>query len=240
MTNRAPDVVYPLKRKSQYEELRYSLRSLKNVPHGRVFIAGHELPKWAKHVIHIPVTRIKGENGFMNAERNWIAACSHPKLSDDFIAMNDDFFIMKPMDRINAYHDGDLKTYINYRVHLGINENYEVAMRSALKFLQEMGIEKPVGYTLHVPMMMNKYKRINLHHMFRYEILRNSIVLMRTLYGNLYSAGGEEMIDVKMIDGREWEKYEDPFLSTNDPSFKYEKIGELIRSKFPEKSPYEI
>lgn len=232
-----PDVVYPLKSKSQYEELRYSLRSLKNVPHGRVFIAGEKLPDWAKDVTFIHVPRVKGETRFQNAERNWAAACSSPHLSDDFIAMNDDFFIMKPVEEIKPYHEGDLAECIKVRQKYGVSENYEVAMIKALDTLRERGIETPLGYILHFPMMMNKHKRQALHYQYKEEIDQGQIMLMRTYYGNIYQVGGEKSIDCKYINNNF-----DPnmtFLSSNDAAFKYEKYGEFIRSNFPKKSAYE-
>jgi hypothetical protein len=87
-------------------------------------------------------------------------------------------------------------------------------------------------------MMMNKYKRLNLNHMFKEHINDQQIVLMRTLYGNLYGGKSLGVSDVKhagdKFDRDSW------YLSSNDPSFKYEELGRFIRSKFPEPSPYEL
>jgi len=231
-----PDVVYILKRKSQYEELRYSLRSLRNIPHGKVFIAG-ACPEWAQNVIHVPVEPISGESRYQNAERNWLGALTHPDLADDFIAMNDDFFIMKPIDELENWHDGDLMDHYKLRVEMGAHPNYTTAMKIAYDRLRAAGVENPKGYTLHIPMFMNKYKRINLHHMYRHQILCGEIVLIRTYYGNLYELGGKQMLDIKFADDQF--TGEETFLSTTDPSFKYERVGELIRETFADKSPYE-
>lgn len=235
----APDVVYPLVRKSQYEELRYSLRSLENVPHGRVFIAGAK-PDWlSDEVIHIPVPKIAGETRYQNAEKNWRNALSHPDLSEDFIAMNDDFFIMQPMPTIPYYHDGSIDEYIELREKLGdTHENYLNGMRITSELCKQFHVKTPLGYTLHVPMLMNKYKRLALTTMMRDRTDNGEIVLMRTLYGNLFNVGGERIPDVKYYD----DSYDEtlPFLSTTDPAFKYERLGDFIRAKFPVKSQYEI
>ncbi len=233
-----PDVVYPLKKKSQYEELRYSLRSLQNVPHGRVFIAGAELPQWITNVVHVPVERIPGETRYQNAERNWFRASDDHRLTEDFISMNDDFFIMQPIESVEYFNDGPLEPYIEARVDEGIHPNYEVAMMTALNICKNWHIKKPIGYTLHVPMMMNKYKRMFLHNMFKTELDNNVILLMRTLYGNLFKCGGKHMIDVKFTNAN-FNK-DTVFLSSNDQSFKNGELGEFIRGKFPNKSPYEI
>lgn len=232
-----PDVVYILAKKSQYEELRYSLRSLRNIPHGKVFIAG-ACPEWAQNVIHVPVDRVAGETRYQNAERNWYGALTHPELSDDYITMNDDFYIMRPIDAIEYYHDGSLREYLKVLTERGATHpNYLNAMQITLDILRSHGIADPNGYLLHVPMIMNKQKRLELHDMFVNQIEHGEILLMRTLYGNLYDVGGTHMHDVKFLDGNF--DHDLPFLSTNDPGFKYEAIGDFIRDTFSEKSEYE-
>lgn len=237
---RTLDVVYPLKKKSQYEELRYSLRSLKNIQHGKVIIAGAELPSWLSpnEVIWVPVQQVEGESKFENAERNWLEACKFNGLSDDFIAMNDDFYFMKPVKRLRYYHDGDLSEYIKYREELkDTSDNYMTAMQQTLKLLQEHGIKKPKGYTLHIPMVMNRHLRIKLHKMFEHELSHGQFLLMKTLYANIFDMGGKKHVDVKYHN----DNYDADatFLSTNDAVFKHEEMGEFIRSTFSEKSQYE-
>lgn len=234
------DVVYPLKKKSQYEELRYSLRSLANIPHGKVYIAGAEFPSWGSDKLgFIPVPRIDGESRFDNAERNWLAACQFLGLSDDFIAMNDDFFIMKPIDEIPEYHNGELEAYMEYRKSLNdTHEVYLTAMQQTIQLLRERGIKQPIGYTLHTPMVMNKHLRLRLHEMFQYELSHSQFLLMKSLYGNLFDVGGEKHRDVKFLSDN-FDK-DETFLSTSDAMFKHEKLGEFIRDTFPEKSLYEI
>jgi len=236
--NHAPDVVYILKDKSQYEELRYSLRSLKNAPHRNVIIAGAK-PDWLKGCIHLPVKRLPLETNMQNAERNLMKACNYKSLSDEFISMNDDFFIMKPVESVEYFHDGDLKTCIDVRSAIGLNIHYEVAMRATHSYLvNKFGIEHPVGYLLHTPMILNKHKRIQLNEMFQKQIDNDQIILMRTVYGNIYEVGGTFSKDIKIVTDRS--EFDETYLSTNDPSFKYEPIGEFIRASFPDKSPYEI
>lgn len=235
----APDVVYPLKRKSQYEELRYSLRSLQNVPHGKVWIAGEELPSWITGVNHVRVERFPDDTRYSNAERNWIAACLQKDLSDEFIAMNDDFFIMQPIERVEYFHDGSLREYLKYRTETGdTHENYLTAMQMTIDLLKSHGIDDPLGYTLHVPMLMNKHNRLKVHDMFKKQLDNHQILLIRTLYGNLFDCGGTQMKDVKFVNNN-FDNDDPIFFSSNDTSFKYERIGELIRAKFPKPSQYE-
>ena len=51
------DIVYPIKSTNENIELRYSLRSLQNIQHDRVFIIG-DLPNFVQNVIHIPIQSV--------------------------------------------------------------------------------------------------------------------------------------------------------------------------------------
>ena len=53
-----PDIYYPvIKSVNDNAELRFSLRSLKNIEHGNVYIVGYK-PLWVKNVIHLPYNDI--------------------------------------------------------------------------------------------------------------------------------------------------------------------------------------
>ena len=54
------DIVYLIKvdPENDSEELRYSLRSLKNIPHQKVILVG-EKPEWVTNVEFIPVAQTK-------------------------------------------------------------------------------------------------------------------------------------------------------------------------------------
>ena len=91
------DILYTLKQCDQCDELIYSLRSLCNLPHDRVFLVGG-CPKNIdkSKVVYIP-TEQKGTK-WRNSTNNVKTACKDPRLSDDFILMNDDFFVLKPIN----------------------------------------------------------------------------------------------------------------------------------------------
>ena len=94
----APDVVY-LCRSGENEELRYSLRSLKNVPHGQVWIFGGA-PSWISdrvNFVGVPQTdfnfRDAWKTKFENTRRNLYTATQQPEVSEHFLLMNDDFYV---------------------------------------------------------------------------------------------------------------------------------------------------
>lgn len=232
------DVVYICKQAEVNEELRYSLRSIaENLPHAQVFIAGY-MPRWVRGVHHINVRQNQGTK-YKNAEANWAAACNDTRVSDDFIYFNDDFFVMKPITKIPVLHRGDLEKVIKY--YEGINsQDYLIGMKLTRDILRQLGREKGLkSYALHIPMVMNKTKRLQLQQIQGIINQKWEPVHWRTLYGNFYGLGGKEEKDVKIFaDTMEFAK-DATFLSTSDQTFRQGKIGEFIRSKFPNKSKYE-
>jgi hypothetical protein len=102
-------VAYYVRRGDANPELRYSLRSLSNLPHGRVLIVGHK-PAWVTGVEHISGNRRHSIEA--NAVDNLRLACSGLD-ADRFVVMNDDFYIMSPLDSVPALHEGHLDERIS-------------------------------------------------------------------------------------------------------------------------------
>lgn len=241
------DVVYLFKEDTENnsEELRYSLRSLKNVPHGKVFIAG-EKPDWATNVIHIPVvqSKTKSENWGMNMS----AAVRSRQVFENFIMMNDDFFIMKPMTKVPNLHFGNMKQVIAlYDKRYPDGSDYILNMKKLYEMLTMRGYSNPISYELHIPMIINKQNVIQLYK----DVANEPLYQFRTFYGNYFAIGGTPVNDVKVfLDSA----HNDPdynsnpmeylkkqaFLSATGGSFKRGLVGNFVRNSFPEKSMYEI
>ncbi len=220
-----PDVVYYVKESETNEELRYSLRSLKNLNHGKVFIVGHK-PSWiSKRVYHIPVEQTGRKYENVRALR--LAALSDPRLGDDFILMNDDFFIMKPVKEIPVLRRmKNIDHYIDLYTKLDPNSRYVSSMRKTRDTLHSWGIDEVSSYELHVPMHYNKKKLQALC-----DIAPMSCHL-RTLYGNYYNLQGERIKDVKVINDDQQISFNQQFLSTSDESFESGLVGKYLRTKF--------
>jgi hypothetical protein len=101
------DIVYIYRHsRDDGRELRYSLRSLSNVPHGKVFIIGDK-PKWTKGIVHVPASDPHGLKA-LNALHKITVACRDPRVSEDFVLMNDDFYVLKPIPGIPTLHRGTI------------------------------------------------------------------------------------------------------------------------------------
>lgn len=231
------DVVY-ICRNGDNEELRYSIRSVvKNLPHARIWVVGGK-PAWYTGK-YIKVQQSKSK--FQNAKANIVAITKSTEISDNFILMNDDFFIVSPVDEVKYYHAGSLQRKLDYFLSTHPGSQYTALLQKSMNVLQRMGIKDPLDYALHVPMMMNK-ERLK-------EILPLGIS-WRLAYGNIYSVGGEfidstenKTRDVKMyirdnkltdVSGNPLSKI---YLSTDDASFV--QLEKMFKEMFPDRSAYE-
>lgn len=215
------DAVYLVRPGDSNQELRYSLRSLRNLPHRRVWLAGYQ-PKWTTNVGRIPVEQ--GENKYENSRANIRAACSHPDVTERFLLFNDDFFVVEPIDAIPVWHRGLLVDRLEGRR----GGSYVRRMQATSDALGPDAL----SYALHVPMEIEKGKAL--------EVLDATTdeVLFRTMYGNRWNVGGIYHDDVKVA-GRNDKIPDGPLLSTSDGSFRQRDVGKRIRRLFPDPSPYE-
>lgn len=231
------DVVY-ICREGENEELRYSIRSVvENMPHDKVWVVGGK-PSWYKGN-YIEVRQFKTK--LANARANMDAIVASEEISEDFVLMNDDFFIMQPLQEIKYYYSGTLSNKIEYFRKKHPRSVYTKLLLNSMKALRRHGIMRPLDYTLHVPMVMNRQKLK--------EVLPLSIS-WRLSYGNVHNVGGIEVVapdsptkDVKIylendqltsVDKNPLSKI---YLSTEDRAF--EKMKDFFQEKFPNPSKYE-
>ena len=215
------DVVYLVKRSRSNEELRFSLRSLQHLPHGRVWIAGHA-QSWLTNVGHIPVEQNPGQK-WASQVRNLRAACEHPDVSDPFVMFNDDFFVMRPMARVPVLHGGPMAALTKAR-----NSEWSRRFRETAAFC---GPDALTYDGIHVPMIFDKQQML--------EVLDDigTGLLFRSVYGNRHRIGGTFTSNTK-VSGEE-QPSDRALLSTSDRSFKHYPVGKHIREAFDEPSPYE-
>lgn len=216
------DFVY-ICRDGDNEELRYSIRSVAaNFPNNNIWVVGGKPDWYSGKYIHVPQSGTKQEN----ARNNLKAVIDTPPISDNFVLMNDDFFITMSIDYLDHFHGGLLSNLIEFKKAARASLGYVNLLEATHLKLVEAGISEPLNYELHVPMMMNKDKL-------------NSVIdypLWRSAYGNVHDVGGREIRDVKMrpepIDG-----LPRPFASTEDDSFEFAR--HILEIMFPKKSKYE-
>ena len=229
------DVVYPVRPTSDNNlELMYSLRSLKNLPHRDVHIFSDYISWLDQHAVKWhPSSDRPDKRRFANVNTTLMRACDDPNISDPFIFMNDDFFIMKPIKDIPYYYNGTLQQHYDY-----LHQYYQRPskyMRDLLETQSELKrLKKPtLDYEMHCPMIFYKDELRKVLKAYPNTACR------RTFYANFKGVKGEQAIDFKIYGFGEFDQSR-PFVSTTDTNFKRQSVvRSLIRSEFTQPSPYE-
>lgn len=226
------DIVIPY-RNSKSEELRYCLRSLKNLPHRNVFICGDRPDFISDKVIFLP-NKTRARTAQLDCEMNLRLALEDERLSENFIYMNDDFFIMKKLTKLPNYFNGTIRELIRSRPENKFMR-YNQSLKDTAKFLNSF--TNPLSYELHAPMVMNKLDRLEISNDILPILLTGKILLPRSIYGNIFCDINEFKKDVKLYSIND-QPPKTEFLSTIEHSFSGI-VGDYIKSKFKKKSIYE-
>jgi hypothetical protein len=217
------------------EELRYSIRSVvESFPDSNIWVVGGKPDWYIGNYIKVDQKLTKYKNAFYNLKN----ITESNEISESFVLMNDDFYIIKKIDSIDNYHGGSLLEKINLYQKINSNSGYTRKLLATYKKVLSLGIEDALDYELHVPMMMEKEKLK--------EVLKNQDqFLWRSVYGNLFNVGGKEMEDVKVytkgplvLKSYNLNKENHIYLSSADTSFDLI-LDNILRSQFITKTKYE-
>jgi len=227
------DYVY-IYREGPGDELRYSIRSLaKNAPEGRVWLVGGK-PEWFNGP-HIPVKAVGGK--FKNISECYFVIARCEEISESYVLMNDDFFVMDKISEIPTLHGGSLKDKISDYISMLGPTMYATILGRALTFLKKKKINEPLDYDIHVPMVINRHEFL--------ELVPRDTMAPRSIYGNMANVGGKQIKDVKTYNNPnyikrsyEYDVVNSPYISTDDDTFE-ELFNQTLKDMFPEPSKYE-
>ena len=215
-----------------------------------VIIVGYK-PEWvnSENVIYIPTHQRRIKSSWENARNNFITACKSPLISDNFILMNDDFIATRPIkdwEESLLKVKNSIKQQIKEWEELNIKSGYTSAFISLLEFLDNTyNIKDPMNYELHIPMIINKEKALELFLKPEVQefIDNNDVSLYRSLYGNYYNIKYNEIInDVKFYNVEpseittEWISIFDGWIHNYR---KYPRLNKFLFEKLNKKSIYE-
>lgn len=228
------DAVYFV-RDGENEELRYSLRSVeKNLPIRKVWIIGGKPEDiHPDEFIRVPQPEDDGTK-WDRVRANFWRVAGNQGITEDFILMNDDFFINQPTSEIKPATAGTLQDHIerierNYR---NSPTAYTIELRRAQRVLEEAGLPTN-SYELHIPMIINRKKLAETLAAFP---PRHAT---RSLYGNLHRIGGTRQIDCKIIKPEQPFSRDAQYLSSDDSTWGDTELANFIRERFPDKSRWE-
>lgn len=230
-----PDLLYFLGRGSTWQdnELRFSLRSAAQfLPHRRVFIVG-QCPAWLRGVIHIPASD-RYEVKVRNTLAKLALAVEHPKLQEDFVLMNDDFFLLRPVPLpVAAYTLGTMAHQLSRGVP-GAPE-YRILFEQGLAMLRRAGIAEPLNFESHHPLPMRKSLVRDMLQRFGGA---GSAYPFRSVYGNWADLDAVYLPrDVKQRHA--FELPSGDHLSVDDSCAKDALFRAWCSNRWPEPSPYE-
>lgn len=228
METKSLDIVYFVKESVSNEELRYSLRSVeKNLPHRKIWIYGG-CPSGIKPDYHVHI-RQSGNLKYDRVQNMFREVCLNDRISKNFILMNDDFFVMQKTKRIEPVYRCTLKEHVALvKGKFGANA-YSFNLLGAMEVLEKYGFTQ-LSYELHVPMVINRHKMLEVLGAFP------GVHAIRSLYGNYNNIGGEQTDDVKVYEIAQMFDSNSQFLSTEDVTFQKGPVGEFIRNKFKDPS----
>lgn len=228
------DIVYILKNDIEPDELRYSLRSVcENFPCRRVVFVGG-MPDGLSCDLYIPHQQV-GQNKWQKVMSSMKKAFSDENLTEDIFLFNDDFFILSPIDTENFvnFTDGTLGRRIRVlEDHLQRQSNYSKRLRSLYVLLRSLDKDM-MSFTVHMPMLINRHKALELLEQFPDQ------QMFRSLYANLYEIPYTFHRDVKIYTNDKLPDWDD-YLSTTEGSFQNGLVGEYIRNKFSRPCRYEF
>jgi hypothetical protein len=211
------DVVYILGSGSlaNDEEILYSARSLcKNMlDMGTVYVVG-DSPKHLPGATHFQMQDAYPE-GWKNVYTKIIKACSIPELSEEFLLMNDDFFMTEP------FEGADFPFYAIKGTNGGSCGQHSFQIHAPMRISKEMFVKMP------------------------FDISSNACKSFRSFYANFYGAPPKFIEDCIIQVGENVAPFDEQvekqkFFSISNSSFLNAKFSDWIKSQFPEGCALEI
>lgn len=226
------DVVY-VNRDGDNRELRYSLRTLTNVDHDRVWIVGGA-PNWINTLTVLHHKRRQDYSPYSSTRSHIAAACNTGLVSDPFMLWNDDFYAMREIGVLPLYHRGPLEAVLEKYVNL--KTAWGKGLRETAMLMEERGLlEGAMCYDVHLPLIIYKDEMREALRLAR--TMSTNAIHLRTLYGAVGGFEGVEHEDPKML------RRSSPFprgawLSSSNDTFR-SAVEPVLRYLFPDKSEYE-
>lgn len=213
-------------------ELLYALRSIEKYLTGYrdIYLIGDK-PDWLTAVKHIPFTDAKGRKEF-NIYQKLLRACQEESVSDNFIYVNDDHFLLKPLDvkDFKYWYDEPLKKLLDRNP-----KGYAGTIYNTLEIYPEA-----LNFDIHTPIIFNKALFGSLFSSQQKEIC------VKSMYCNSPFVEGEkeQMPDLKLnmphYKGKIEAKIKGRLFFSTGPLVIHDEMIQVWNELYPEKSKYEI
>lgn len=231
-------IIIPLGTGSRWNnlELRYCLRSIEKhlIGYDDVFIVGDH-PDWLRNVIHIPCYD-QGDKTY-DKERNIytkiMAAIADERVTDDFLFMNDDHFLLQGYEagKFPYYYDSTLNCYLTVT-------DYKHSVKNTLEWANGALVG---NFDVHAPIIYNKLDFT--FYMPNADWTKRFGYCIKSMYCDIKGIIGVRYPDLKinealpasnihsLLTGRAW-------FSIGDKAFNGG-IRQVLQDLYPHKSRYE-
>ncbi len=170
--------------------VRLARKNLKNL--GRIFVVGGN-PLGVEGIEHIPFADPNVANREGNITRKCLLACHLSRISDPFIFMSDDQFIIKGADaaKMPLRHKGSLEKH-------RVETKYGHKTRNTLLELNRLGLGN-LNFNTHWPVPVHKQQYIEALGLVPWDT-ENGGLLCRSIYGNYaFGSNSEFCVDAKEL-----------------------------------------
>ena len=245
-------------------ELRYSLRSLERnfAGLGSVYVLGGR-PRWLNvkeahwlpggkplSSVHVDMLDRWVSVKHLNTWAHWQAIADLARanqLSDRFVIMNDDFFVMHEFDELPNEHRGPVTEWAEARRFGGQRATATTLERTAEWVLEEFGVPvaEQVAYETHGPLTVSAasfgavMRVAHQHH-----VRGGKRLAKRSLYGNAVRLPAERAQDFKVHAASDPVDPAARYLSSSDESFtggtRAGQIARVIGERFSTPCRYEL
>ncbi len=132
-------------------EFKFSLRALsKNLPHRRVVILSPQIPDWVQGIDWIEWPQ-QQEKQLDISEKYKALARIEADMTDEVIVMDDDYYIIKPVNDVPLMYNTTLEAMSSIQVNDYLKNAHGYALHNSMRLLREHQIGWPLGASLHVP-----------------------------------------------------------------------------------------
>jgi hypothetical protein len=238
-----PDIVYFLGESlsDNGRELRYSLRSLANVRHGRVWMVAPDIPDWVQEINWCPWEQLPEKQLDISEKYKWLTHLggepSNQDMADDVIVMDDDYYIVKKMRSVPLIYNMPMRAKAVTRPP---QDEMGAMLRNTLRLLLERNVGVPLAAVLHVPYPITR-SELPVHlEDGRGPYEWKSIWLNWAMQQG--TQGKSALIDPKITEPKDvpiWLEWNMGFMSSMERTYNEVGMEEILNEYFPEKSCYE-
>lgn len=215
------DVCY-LHKKTGFDTIRYSLRSLKHMDHGKVWVVGDKCD-WMVNVHHMPIP--DDSDDWSNTTLKMYEISINEEISEHCIIMYDDVFLLKEYKPVIYYnHPLSKKATVSRGIR---GDNF----RQTYRYLGDGSM----NCDLHYPLPINRREFRDIMDAF---VWRRGVQPF-SLYGNLQTTFPVRCMEDCKVTGQSLQLKRRDFLSTRQ-HHECEENREIFENLFKTKSKYEL